>query len=345
MRAVGETSPRRGAPSPSPARRCSRPGLSGTIVDRRRRDREAPRRRARARRSCAARSNQRLGARAGDRELGRAVRPAGRAARRSASEAASSAFPVLEPDRRRQRDPRLRRRGRELSGRRPRRDRSAPAARSAGRARAGERADDPARRRVLRRAADRPGRDDVDDQAAPHELRLDVPLVDRGRVCGQLVVESRVVGLHGRHDVRRRRSGSAGRLKPRTGPKPSPSRAAVSTAVAQSASTPSVVALIGNSSPPAGEHDRHVRDLVEALLQQRPGLARSSARRRRRRRSDAVGDPHRRAGEGEPDERASGRRGAPSVTMAQRATSARSAVRRRPGADRWSRRLRTSRSV
>ena len=41
------------------------------------------------------------------------------------------------------------------------------------------------------------------------------------------------------------------RLKPRTGPKPSPSRAAVSTAVAQSASTLSVVALIGNSSPPA----------------------------------------------------------------------------------------------
>ena len=41
------------------------------------------------------------------------------------------------------------------------------------------------------------------------------------------------------------------RLKPRTGPKPSPSRAADSIAVDQSASTPSVVALIGYSLPPA----------------------------------------------------------------------------------------------
>ena len=86
---------------------------------------------------------------------------------------------------------------------------------------------------------------------------------------------------------------SAGRRKPRTGPSPRPRGLRPGLAAdAQSASTPSVVALIGYALPAGGEDDRYVRaTLVEALLEQRPCLRLRQPAHVDAGDRDTVGDP------------------------------------------------------
>ena len=170
-----------------------------------------------------------------------------RGARRSASAAASSACPRTRAGR----APRARCRAWRAAGARSaardldrvdadrKRDgcRRARAGRARGRSAGG---------RLPGRASGRagPGTTSIDEPAA-HELRLDVALVDlrlRGRrACSR--ARPRRPGRAAAMSAPKKRA--CRRRKPRTGPKPSPSRAAVSSAAAQSASTPSVVALIG----------------------------------------------------------------------------------------------------
>ena len=194
--------------------------------------------------------------------------------------------------------------GRELGGRHLDRIDAAPAARPAGRARAARAT------RTTRSAAafcvELPtglAGHDVDAQARAGPAS---PRRASGRSCG------RARRACSREPRRRPAPGGTisepknrvcSRLKPRTGPKPSPSRAAVSTAVAQSASTPSVVALIGNSSPPAvnttgtcATFSKRRSSSFRASLGVSPPTSTPAI-------CDAVGDPRRRAGEREADQR------------------------------------------
>ena len=232
-------------------------------------------------------------------------RPGGRGARRSASAAASSAFPRTRagPGPRARSGPGgLRERGRRPST-------------STGSMRTGsatgcaaleprERADDPLalRRSCVELPAGLAGHD-LDREPAPDELRLDVALVDRRararRACSRAPRRRPAPAA----TISAPKNRACSRLKPRTGPKPSPSRAAVSSAVAQSASTPSVVALIGYCSPPAVKTTGTCATLLEALLQQRPRLALRQPADVDAGDRDAVGDPRRRAGEREADQR------------------------------------------
>jgi hypothetical protein len=142
-----------------------------------------------------------LGARPGDRDVGRAGdRQAEELGQPPARQLPARAL-VLEPDRRGERYPSLRGGGREV-GRRHNggvehdreRDRLPALEPRQG-------AHDPSGCDVPREPPARLPRHDLDLEALPDELRLDVALVDRAREPVQLEVERRVVHADRRHDL------------------------------------------------------------------------------------------------------------------------------------------------
>ena len=157
----------------------------------------------------------------------------------------------------------------------------APAARATGRS------SPPAASRSSRGPS---ARDDLDREAAPHELRLDVGPVDRAREPAELEVERGGVGLDRRRDL----GAEEARLE-----------------AAEAAHRPEALALAGGGLErrgpvgldaesrrldrealvAGGEDDRDARDPVEAPLEQRPRLAAASSRPLDAGDRDAVGDP------------------------------------------------------
>ena len=166
----------------------------------------------------------------------------------------------------------------------------------------GERADDPALGRLPVELQSGLTRDQLDREPAADELRLDVVLIDLACQTGELVVQRGCVGLDRRHDL----GAEEARLQP-----------------AEAAHGPEALSLAGGRlecGRPVGldaerrrldrialasgrEHDRHVSDLVEALLQQRTRLLRRQPAHVDAGDRDTVGEPRGRTGEREPDER------------------------------------------
>ena len=239
---------------------------------------------------------------------------------------------VLEPDGRRERDPSLCGGGREV-GRRHldrieqyrQRDRLAALE-------PGERSDDPRSGDVLCELPAGLSRDDLDGEPAPHELRLDMPLVDLAGELGELVVERSVVGLHRRRDLGAEEPG----LQPFEAADGAEALALARGRIdrrrpvgldAERRRLDRILLAAG------GEHDRHPGDALGAALEQRSGLALRQPADVDARDLDAVARSAPASPRRQRRSAPSGRRGAPG----RRGASARSDARRavgHPSADR-----------
>ena len=165
-----------------------------------------------------------------------------------------------------------------------------------------QRADDPAGGKVLREPLAGLAGHDLDGEAAAHELRLDVTLVDLAGERRELEVERGLVGLHRRRDL--------GAEEPRLQPLEAADRAEALALPRGGVDRRRPVGLDAEGRrldrvllAAGGEDDRNARDPLEAALEQRPRLLLRQAADVDAGDVDALGDPRRRAREGKADQR------------------------------------------